>query len=344
MRDYGAIPFRALNELRVGTTCYASNPCLEAMWADEAIDNRISSFPRILRNSRSRILVNLAAKQPMVVGLWIDEVFKTQGSVAATDSTKFVWTGITDRGLSEYHCMLLVGYDDDTQEYLLLNSFGTKWGSQGIVYMPYTAFEGSITVTEVYSIEDYVAPRAGASANSSVVEFEAEDTLRKSARFDITGTAPRRLDSLEVAFQNYDRTSKKVAFAIGVAGRDTTLFDFSLAEGDTLMSFLGSNRLEFVVEKLLARPANPTNIYKAQVFFRVTRNALEGRLDATLLELDETLRAIKPQPGMTPEQWASHYKVYQHIEQQHQQVQQQQQQQQQQRPTSTWPKAPIKQR
>jgi len=35
------------------------------------------------------------------------------------------------------HAMLIVGYDDDRQVFIVRNSFGRKWGLQGYCLIPY---------------------------------------------------------------------------------------------------------------------------------------------------------------------------------------------------------------
>jgi len=40
------------------------------------------------------------------------------------------------------HCVLLVGYDDNVQKFLMRNSWGTSWGKQGYGTMPYKYIKG----------------------------------------------------------------------------------------------------------------------------------------------------------------------------------------------------------
>jgi len=35
------------------------------------------------------------------------------------------------------HAVIVMGYDDDTECFIVKNSWGTKWGDKGYFYMPY---------------------------------------------------------------------------------------------------------------------------------------------------------------------------------------------------------------
>jgi C1A family cysteine protease len=46
-------------------------------------------------------------------------------------------TGIITDTLEGGHCVLLVGFNDATQMFTCLNSWGPSWGNNGYFYMPY---------------------------------------------------------------------------------------------------------------------------------------------------------------------------------------------------------------
>jgi C1A family cysteine protease len=41
------------------------------------------------------------------------------------------------------HAMLLVGYDNDRQVYIVRNSWGTGWGDAGYAYMPFSYIDAA---------------------------------------------------------------------------------------------------------------------------------------------------------------------------------------------------------
>jgi C1A family cysteine protease len=51
------------------------------------------------------------------------------------------------------HAMLLVGYDDDAQVFLVRNSWGTSWGDNGYGTIPYAYIRDATLTDEVYSME-----------------------------------------------------------------------------------------------------------------------------------------------------------------------------------------------
>lgn len=54
-----------------------------------------------------------------------------------------------------FHQMCLVGYDDATQHFIVLNSWGTHWGERGCTFLPY---EDLPLVRQVWSLQDRPSP------------------------------------------------------------------------------------------------------------------------------------------------------------------------------------------
>jgi C1A family cysteine protease len=75
----------------------------------------------------------LAAGYPFVCGFAVYESFQTK-EVAKTG--KMVMPGPNESSLGG-HAVLVIGYDDETQCFIVRNSWGTKWGDKGHFYMPY---------------------------------------------------------------------------------------------------------------------------------------------------------------------------------------------------------------
>lgn len=47
------------------------------------------------------------------------------------------------------HCVNLIGWDDNRQVYIVLNSYGEGWGNKGLGTLPYSYFENTELVSEV---------------------------------------------------------------------------------------------------------------------------------------------------------------------------------------------------
>ncbi len=128
--------------------------CLESSWPfhvwdihtrpsqscyDEAANFKVGRYERIENHDTESIKSALAAGCPVLVGMylrepflrlpawednyhwWIQEVYSVQPQIGS-------------------HAMLIVGYDDDKQYWILENSWGTGWGDQGYGYIPQGRF------------------------------------------------------------------------------------------------------------------------------------------------------------------------------------------------------------
>ncbi|TQF73632.1 C1 family peptidase [Rhodococcus spelaei] len=75
----------------------------------------------------------LAAGYPIVFGFTVYESFES-GQVATTGEVPMPGAGEQVLG---GHCVVAVGYDDSTSQFLIRNSWGPGWGQKGYATMPY---------------------------------------------------------------------------------------------------------------------------------------------------------------------------------------------------------------
>lgn len=78
-------------------------------------------------------------KLPVLFGALVYDSFmntSSDGKVSIPDTNKEQLLG--------GHCMLIVGYNDDTQLYTIANSWGTSWGDKGFCYIPYEYIHNSL--------------------------------------------------------------------------------------------------------------------------------------------------------------------------------------------------------
>jgi C1A family cysteine protease len=73
----------------------------------------------------------LANGQPVVIGIQVYDSFEnsTGGIIPMPD--------VNNEQLQGGHCMLMVGYDDSKQTFIVRNSWGEIWGDNGYCYIPY---------------------------------------------------------------------------------------------------------------------------------------------------------------------------------------------------------------
>lgn len=121
--------------------------CPESMWPydiakfrtkptkkcyQEALKHQVVSYQRLVQIA-SQLKGCLAAGYPFVFGFTVYESFETQ----AVTTTGTVPMPAPSEKVLGGHAVLAVGYDDSTQRFLVMNSWGTTWGMKGFFTMPY---------------------------------------------------------------------------------------------------------------------------------------------------------------------------------------------------------------
>lgn len=86
--------------------------------------------PQTLKGLRTQLFL----QNPIVFGFTVYESFESS-KVAKTGLMSLPVEGEPDLG---GHAVVLVGYDDKRQAFLVRNSWGKKWGIAGYFWMPYT--------------------------------------------------------------------------------------------------------------------------------------------------------------------------------------------------------------
>ena len=100
----------------------------------DALANR-SVLYRAVRFSGIRAA--LAAGLPVVGGFTVFESFESE-AVAETGIVPMPTEGEQEVG---GHAIMIVGYDDASQRFIVRNSWGASWGQAGYFTIPYAAFE-----------------------------------------------------------------------------------------------------------------------------------------------------------------------------------------------------------
>jgi C1A family cysteine protease len=101
----------------------------------EAKDHKISSYRTIPINDQllTNIKQSIVNQVPVLIAISVYESF---------DSNETAQTGLVTIPKSSEKCeggheMCLVGYDDSTKLFTVLNSWGTDWGQKGFCHIPY---------------------------------------------------------------------------------------------------------------------------------------------------------------------------------------------------------------
>lgn len=141
LRDVGAVKKSAFDVM-----CASMVP---AYIMDAASPNKISSFSTLITYGQyviepvkiSLVKKAISENQPVVIAMHVYPSFH---------SCKDVWDGNTS-GVSGYHAMCVVGYDDNKYDgaFLIQNSWGQRWGNGGYTWVRYMDF--CQTVDQAYT-------------------------------------------------------------------------------------------------------------------------------------------------------------------------------------------------
>lgn len=99
---------------------------------NDANGNKAVKYERLTR-SLYDFKSCLTSGYPFVCGFAVYESFQSK-EVAKTG--KMPMPNLKERSLGG-HAIIVMGYDDDTECFIVKNSWGTKWGDKGYFYMPY---------------------------------------------------------------------------------------------------------------------------------------------------------------------------------------------------------------
>lgn len=98
----------------------------------EALKHQVTSYQRIPRSLRA-MKTCLSAGYPFVLGFTVYESFMSK----PVAQTGVVPMPQANEEMEGGHAVLAVGYDDETQRFIVRNSWGANWGQQGYFTMPY---------------------------------------------------------------------------------------------------------------------------------------------------------------------------------------------------------------
>jgi C1A family cysteine protease len=114
---------------------------------EEALPHRAVQYSRIVQ-TLNQMKGCLAEGFPIVFGFTVYESFESQ-QVA---STGVVPMPASNEAVLGGHCMLAVGYDDESQRFIIRNSWGAQWGMQGYGTMPYAYLTSSDLSSDFWTV------------------------------------------------------------------------------------------------------------------------------------------------------------------------------------------------
>ena len=129
----------------------------------EAARYKIADFGRVYRGNRRadferEMKLHLVAGTPIIIGLWLYDDF-------ALNDDNPVYDDDTSTYERSYHAVVIIGYDDDMNAFIILNSWGDDWGvslnsggRRGYGYLDYEWIDELINVAFVMIDAGTVSP------------------------------------------------------------------------------------------------------------------------------------------------------------------------------------------
>jgi C1A family cysteine protease len=109
---------------------------------------------------RYQVKNKLLMDYPIICGIKIfkninnDEIKKT-GIIEICENTN---ENTNENNLLGGHCIILVGFDDNTRYFKFINSWGNKWGENGFGYLPYEYISNKYLSDEFYILKQVTNP------------------------------------------------------------------------------------------------------------------------------------------------------------------------------------------
>ena len=136
--------------------------CPETEWPYDISKFAVAPPPQCYKHALSHRVINahnipndmsamkkcLAAGFPFVVGISIFESFESD-AVAATGQVAMPHPGEKSLG---GHAVLVSGFDDATQKWLVRNSWSSSWGDNGYFYLPYAYLLDPAFASDLWTI------------------------------------------------------------------------------------------------------------------------------------------------------------------------------------------------
>lgn len=95
----------------------------------------------------------LANGYPVLIGFTVYSSFESGNWWQQSGSGLMPYPNTTRESVLGGHCVLLVGYDNTHNYYIVRNSWGTSWGKGGYFYMPYQVIQNSSMSSDFWAIE-----------------------------------------------------------------------------------------------------------------------------------------------------------------------------------------------
>jgi len=153
----GSVNYDAGAYIRDGIkVCYTKGAPLETLWPynvrkwaskpttaayTDALKRKVTGYQRCV--NFAAVKNALALGNPVVIGFDVYESFEQGAWQLANGSGLMPYPNVNSEQLLGGHAVLIVGYNDNTQRFIVKNSWGTAWADRGYFYMPYQVIQNT---------------------------------------------------------------------------------------------------------------------------------------------------------------------------------------------------------
>ncbi|WP_300667008.1 C1 family peptidase [Fluviicola sp.] len=130
--------------------------------------NKISTYKSLSFQNLDEVKYNLFVGNPIIIGFNNCDYFQPDGFDAYRRGINYTYVPKGLLNPKNYHAMVCVGYNEQTQSFKIMNSWGNNWGNSGYFNVSYKLF--SSLVAEAYTINDAWSPGTFVSVTTKETE------------------------------------------------------------------------------------------------------------------------------------------------------------------------------
>ncbi|MFZ6014375.1 MAG: C1 family peptidase [Bacteroidota bacterium] len=198
----------------------------------------LNEFPE---NKVAATINSLKAKRPVVVGMAITDSFDNLPPGGH-------WEPHDDESVTGGHALCVIGFDNNTQRFEIINSWGTEWGNDGFFTISYSDYGRHCKYGYQFSTETRQTTQTslsgvfrfkkyqGFNAASNQYEFaDIKPTLTESNNYTFTSGMVRKDDFFRIVASDIKKDNFVYIFSIKPNNDSEILFPLNLsADGATI--------------------------------------------------------------------------------------------------------------
>ena len=121
----------------------------------DAANRKVTLYENIADGDYQGCINALASGYPVIIGF---DVYKSFESEQVADTGMMPYPNVHAEQCLGGHCVLLVGYDNNKNVFIVRNSWGTGWGDNGYFYMPYKVIQDTTMSSDFWVIKSVNDP------------------------------------------------------------------------------------------------------------------------------------------------------------------------------------------